>query len=45
MEWNVFRFLGSSSCFIAATLASSASGDNVVGGISGVILRGMGSER
>jgi len=45
VKWNVFHFLGGDGCFIAATLASSASGDSVVGGISGVILRGMGSER
>jgi len=44
VKWNVFRFLGGSGCFIAATFASSASGDDVVGGTLGVILRGMGSE-
>jgi len=45
MQWNVFHFFGGNGCFVAAALASSASGDNMVGGISGVILRGMGSER
>ena len=45
MEWNVLCFIRVSGCFIPATLASSASGDNVVGGTSGVILRGMGSKR
>jgi len=45
VKWNVFRFLGGSSCFVAAALASSASGDDVVCRTSGVILRGMGSER
>jgi len=45
VKWNVFRFLGGNGCFVAATLASSASGDDVVCRILGVILRGMGSER
>jgi len=45
VKWNVFCFCGGNGCFIAATLASSASGDDVVCGISGMILRGMGSER
>ena len=45
VKWNVFRFLGGIGCFVAATLASSASRDDVVCRISGVILRGMGSER
>jgi len=45
MKWNVFRFLGDNGCFVAATLASSASRDDMVCGILGVILRGMGSER
>jgi len=43
MEWNVFCFTG---CFVAATLASSANGDDVEGGCgSWLILRGIGSER
>jgi len=43
VKWNVFRFIG---CFVAATLASSASGnDDVEGGCgSGLISRGMGSK-
>ena len=45
MKWNVFRFFWGNGCFVAATLASSASRDNMVGGVSGVILRGMGSKR
>jgi len=45
VEWNVFRFLSGNGCSVAATLASSASGDDMVGGSSGMILRGMGSER
>ena len=45
MKWDVFRFCGGNGRFIAATLASSASRDDMVCGISGVILRGMGSER
>jgi len=45
VEWNVFCFCGGSGRLIAATFASSASGDDVVCGVSGVILRGMGSER
>ena len=45
MKWNVFCFGWGNGCFIAATLTSSASGDDVVCRISGVILRGMGSER
>ena len=45
MEWNVFRFFGGNGCFVAATLASSAKGDNVEGGCgSGLISRGMGSK-
>jgi len=45
MKWNVFRFLGGKGCFVAATLASSVSGDNVEGGCgSGLISRGMGSK-
>jgi len=45
VKWNVFRFLGGIGCFVAAALASSTSRDDMVFGISGVILRGMGSER
>jgi len=45
VKWNVFRFLGEIGCFIAATLTSSASGDDMVCRVEGVILRGMGSER
>jgi len=45
MKWNVFRFCGGNGCLVAAALASSASGDDVVCRISGVILRGMGSKR
>jgi len=43
VKWNVFRFVG---CLVAATLASSASGDDdIEGGCgSGLISRGMGSE-
>jgi len=46
VKWNVFLFLGGNGCFVAATLASSASGDdNVKGGCrSGLISRGMGSK-
>ena len=46
VKWNVFRFLGGNDCLVAATLASSASGDDdVEGGCgSGLISRGMGSE-
>ena len=45
MKWNVFRFHGGNGCSVAATLASSASRDDVMCRISGVILRGMGSKR
>jgi len=43
VEWNVFRFVG---CLVAATLASSASGDDdVEGGCrSRLVSRGMGSK-
>jgi len=42
VEWNVFCFTG---CFIAATLASSANGDDVEGGCgSWLISRGIGSK-
>ena len=45
MEWNVFCFLGGSGCFVAATVASSANGDDVEGGCgSGLISRGIGSK-
>jgi len=46
VKWNVFRFCGGSGCFVAAALASSASGDDNVerGCGSGLISRGMGSE-
>jgi len=45
VKWNVFRFCWGNGCFVAATLTSSASRDDVVCWISGVILRGMGSKR
>ena len=45
MKWNIFCFCRGNGCFVAAALASSASRDDVVCGISGVILRGMGSKR
>jgi len=45
MKWNVFRFLGGRGCFVAATLASSANGDDVERGCgSGLISRRVGSE-
>jgi len=46
VKWNIFCFLRGNGCFVPATLASSASGDdNVEGGCgSGLISRGMGSE-
>ena len=46
MKWNTFRFLGGNGCFVAATLASSASrDDDIEGGCgSGLISRGMGSK-
>ena len=44
MEWGRFWFFRGSCCFVTATLASSANRDDVVGRISGVILRGMGSK-
>jgi len=45
VKWSVFCFLGGNGCFIAATLASSANGDDVEGGCrSGLILRGMGGK-
>jgi len=45
VKWNVFRLCRGNGCFVAATFASSANGDNVVCGTLGVILRGMGSVR
>ena len=45
MKWSNFRFLGSSDCSAAATIASVISWDDVEGVCrSGLILRGMGSE-
>jgi len=44
MEWGVFWFFRSNCFFIAATLASSANRDNVVGRVSGMVLGGMGSK-
>jgi len=44
VEWNVFRFFGGNGCFVAATLTSSASGDDMVCGVLGVILRGIGGK-
>ena len=46
VKWNVFHFLGGSGCFVAAALASNASGDDDIkrGCRSGLISRGMGSE-
>jgi len=44
VEWNVFWDFRGSFCCVAATLASSASRDDVVYGVSGMILRGMGSK-
>jgi len=45
VKWKIFRFRRGSSCFVAATFASSANGDDVEGGCgSGLILRGMGSK-
>jgi len=45
VKWNVFRFRRGNGCFVAAALASSASRDDVMCRVLGVILRGMGSER
>ena len=43
VKWNVFRFLNGNGCSFAATLASSANGDDVERGCgSGLISRGMG---
>jgi len=43
VKWDVFCFTG---CFVSATLASSANGDDVEWSWgSGLISRGMGSER
>jgi len=46
VKWNIFRFFGGNGCFIAATSASSTSGDdNVERGCGlGLISRGMGSK-
>jgi len=45
VKWNVFRFLRGNGCFVAATLTSSANGDDIEGGCrSGLISRGMGSK-
>ena len=45
MKWNVFHFLGGKGCFVAATLASSANGDDVEGGCgSGLVSRRVGSK-
>jgi len=46
VKWNVFRFCSGSGHFVAATFASSASGDDDVerGCGSGLISRGMGSK-
>jgi len=44
VEWGVFWFLRSSCCFVAATVASSINWDDVGCGVSGVILRGIGSK-
>jgi len=46
VKWNVFRFCGGSGRFVAATFASSASGDDDVerGCGLGLISRGMGSK-
>ena len=42
VEWGVFRFTG---CFVPATLASSANGDDVEWSCrSGLVSRGMGCE-
>jgi len=45
MKWNVFHFLGDNGCSSAATVASSANGDDVEWGCgSRLISRGMGSK-
>jgi len=46
VKWNVFCFFRGNDCFIAATSASSTSGDDDVerGCRSGLISRGMGSK-
>ena len=44
VEWNVFRFLRGRCCFIAATLASNVSGNDVIGRTSGMVLGGVGSK-
>jgi len=45
VKWNVFLFLSGSGCFATAAVASSINRDDVDCGASGMILRGMGSER
>ena len=46
MKWNNFCFLGGSDCFIAATIASIISWDDVKGGCgSGLISQGIGGKR
>jgi len=44
VEQGVFWFLGGKGCFVAATVASSINWDGVGCGVSGVVLRGMGSK-
>jgi len=45
VKWNVFLFLGGNDCLVAATLASSANGDDIEGSCgSGLVSRGMGSK-
>jgi len=44
VEQGVFWFLGGKGCFVAATVASSINQDGVGCGVSGVVLRGMGSK-
>jgi len=44
VEWGLFWFFGGRCYFVTATLASSTSGDDVVCGVSGMILRGVGSK-
>ena len=44
MEWGHFWFSWSRCCLIAATLASSANGDDVACRVLGMVLGGMGSK-
>ena len=44
MEWGLLWFFGGRCCFVAATLASSASGDDIACGVSGMVLGGVGSK-